>query len=430
MRIKKLVFRDGERFPILIGSDGIPLFYPTVYEAIMRRQINLASETLEADLRGIKLLYRWAEHQHIDLETRFKQGKFLTIHEIINLAKAFKYRSKSYFGSQKKLRDDQMAVKNQSKTSSLEKFRKSEPERQLLPASTKLLARRLYTAVGYLDWLAQIRTSWASTCSQEYEAFQKARLEMKKNLESRIPEIKRDEIYRREGLSKETQEILLEVIDPESSRNPWKNEFTRLRNQLFIHMLLKLGPRRSEILLTRTQRDINTRTNTLSIIRVPDDKDDPRRDEPNSKTLERELDFDEDLAKMVTTYITKIRNTIKGARGHDFLFVAANTGRPLSKSAVTKMFRVLREKVPDLPDDFTAHVLRHTMNDNFSEVCDETGVDEETEKKTRCYLNGWKDGSRTAEVYTRRYVKRKAQEVSLGMQEKISKGGKKDDGKK
>jgi len=430
MRINKLVFKNGERFSILVGSDGIPLFYPTVFETDMRRQINLASSTLDADLGIIKLLYRWAESQQIDLETRFKQGKFLAVHEIINLAKTFKYRSDSYFGNQEKLPDEQKAVKYQSKTISLEKFRKSEPERQLVLVSTKLFARRLNTAIGYLDWLAHIRTSWASTSSKEYEAFQKARLEMKKNLESRIPEIKRDENYRREGLSKETQDILLEVIDPESSRNPWKNEFTRLRNQLFIHMLLKLGPRRGEILLTRIQRDINTRTNTLSIIRIPDDKDDPRRDEPNAKTLERELDFDEDLAKMVTDYITKIRNTIKGARRHDFLFVAAKTGRPLSKAAVTKMFRVLREKVPELPDDFTAHVLRHTWNDNFSEECDETGVDEEIEKKTRCYLNGWKKGSRSADVYTQRYVKRKAQEVSLRRQEKISKGGIKGDEKK
>jgi len=49
---------------------------------------------------------------------------------------------------------------------------------------------------------------------------------------------------------------------------------------------------------------------------------------------------------------------------------------------------------------------------------------QETEKKTRCYLNGWKDGSKSAVVYTRRFIRRKAQEVSLKMQEKIAKGKK------
>lgn len=372
-----LVFKNGERFPILLGTEGVPLFFPTVYETTMRRQVNLASATLSADLSAIKFLYSWAAQKNIDIEKRFHQGECLTVSEIENLTKAFKYRSDHYDKDEDIFSVDQKLSKKPLKVRSLEAFRKVEYRKTISGVVTETTARRLYVICSYLDWLAQVRTSWVSMSSKEYEAFRIARTTMKENIEARIPEVKRDESKKREGLSKKNQDLLLEVIDPTSPRNPWHDWFVRLRNQLFIKLFIELGPRRGEILLVRIGRDFNASANKLAITRVPDDKDDPRRDEPNAKTLEREYPLSDDLAKLLNDYITEVRNTIKGAHRHDYLFVAARTGRPMSKSAVTKLFRELREKVPELPKDLTSHVLRHTMNDNFSEECDESGIDEE-----------------------------------------------------
>jgi len=431
MKTKMLVLKNGERFPILLGDDGIPLFYPTVYEAVMRRQINLASATLSADLCAIKFLYSWAKHRHIDLEERFHKAQFLTLKEIDDLADAFKSRVDYFFDDIPFFNPDGNAnPRKPLKVKCLEAFRVRELSRPADTVSSDTAARRLYVAAAYLDWLAQTRTTWISQQSQLYENTHIARTQMKGNLEARIPEISRNETDPRQGITQEVQDLLLAVIDPASSENPWKDKFTRIRNQLFIHLLLELGPRRGELLLLRIGRDINIGSNILTIRRVPDDKDDPRADEPNAKTLEREIPLSDKLARMVFDYINSVRNTLKGARSHDFLFVAAKSGKPLSKSAASKIFRVLRSKVPGLPENLTPHVLRHTWNDNFSKECEDSGVPEETEKKTRNYLAGWKKGSRTAEVYTRRFVKRKAQEVSLKLQEKIAKGRKTDGEKK
>lgn len=87
MNTKILVFKNGERFPILLENDGIPLFYPTVYETSMRRQVNVASATILADLSAIKFLYSWAETSSIDIEQRFHKGEFLTVTEIEDLTK-------------------------------------------------------------------------------------------------------------------------------------------------------------------------------------------------------------------------------------------------------------------------------------------------------------------------------------------------------
>jgi integrase len=108
-----------------------------------------------------------------------------------------------------------------------------------------------------------------------------------------------------------------------------------------------------------------------------------------------------------------------GARKHDFLFVSEDNGAPLSISSLTKIFLILRTKCPDLPRDLSAHVLRHTWNDRYSETMDKRQVAEESEKKMRSYLMGWSETSGTAAIYTRRHIRKRAQEASLAMQERL-----------
>lgn len=63
---------------------------------------------------------------------------------------------------------------------------------------------------------------------------------------------------------------------------------------------------------------------------------------------------------------------------------------------LNKIFVVLRRKCPDLPRDLVARVLRHTWNDQFSDIMDRKKVSEETEKKIRSRQMGWSETSATA----------------------------------
>jgi integrase len=81
---------------------------------------------------------------------------------------------------------------------------------------------------------------------------------------------------------------------------------------------------------------------------------------------------------------------------------------------------VLRRKCPDLPDDLSPHVLRHTWNDHFSELMDEKGVPEEIEHKMRSRLMGWSETSKTATTYTRRHVHKRARAAALQLQRSIA----------
>jgi integrase len=211
---------------------------------------------------------------------------------------------------------------------------------------------------------------------------------------------------------------LIEVVQPGSKENPWKGVHAKERNALIVKWLLTLGIRRGELLGVRVS-DIDFQANEVLIARRADDPDDPRANEPNTKTRDRLLSLDEELAVLTRRYVTGERRRIEGARRHDCLFVANGTGAPLSLSGLNKIFVVLRTKCPGLPDELSPHVFRHTWNDEFSDVMDRQKVSEETEKKMRARLMGWSETSGTAAVYTRRHTARKAKAASLALQSKL-----------
>lgn len=124
------------------------------------------------------------------------------------------------------------------------------------------------------------------------------------------------------------------------------------------------------------------------------------------------------LLKLTLDYIVHTRNTVKGARKNEFLFVSTRSGFPLSLGAVNKIFSEIESAFPKDFSSLTPHVLRHTWNESFSDQCDASGVDKETEIEARKYAMGWKDGA-TAASYLRRYIARVTNEKSLAMQAKI-----------
>jgi hypothetical protein len=428
LRVKLLVSKRGERFPVLLADDGMPLFYPTVYEAAMRRQVHLASATLSIDLSAIKFLYTWAALNNVDFEKRFHQGEFLDTSEVQSLANALNHRFDLYYRNPHALQRKATRASKPRKVRSLEAFHQAEPKKVSTSVDRETYGRRLYIVCKYLDWLAGVRTTWATSASRYHDTFELARMRMKESFQSRYPKLALHQQGKREGLSEKQQEVLMGAIAADSPRNPWKDDLTRRRNELLIHLLLAFPTRRGEILQVRIRRDVDTQGNKLYVRRAPDDKADPRRDEPNAKTLERDYDLPHDLAKMLSDYIIDVRSTVRGARFHDFLFVAAKTGEPLSKSGFTKIFSHLRKKIPELPSNLCGHMTKNTWNDNFSKECDDNHIPEEEEMQTREFLNGWKKGSRTAGIYTVRHVRKKAQEANLKMQEKIAKGRKKHEG--
>ncbi|MGH3427997.1 MAG: tyrosine-type recombinase/integrase, partial [Mycobacteriales bacterium] len=132
----------------------------------------------------------------------------------------------------------------------------------------------------------------------------------------------------RKGLLQTEVDAVLAVMDPTSPTNPWKGEHTKERNFLIAKWLIGLGIRRGELLNVRID-DIDFQTERVTIERRPDDKRDPRSNQPRVKTRGRELPLGSTLTALTHAYVRTRRAAQGNARKHGYLFVANGTGAPL-----------------------------------------------------------------------------------------------------
>jgi integrase len=399
--VRLVVMGSGERLPLLVDrASGEPLYLPTIYALTTGRMKGRATSTIGQSLRAIGWLIDFLKSAEIDLEARLLDGRFLLIHEIDRLARHCRRR-----GQSGELAVQKSVVRPLTKPVS----RKAE-------VSSEVAGTRIAYIANYLQWWVDYTVRNRRLDRQQADSFAKITARALLALRERGRSGKKPSSPRR-GLTREQQAVLEDMIHPTSPRNPWKSEVVKARNALMIRWWLDLGLRRGE-LLGVSITDIDFRQNEVHILRRADDPDDPRREQPNAKTLARVLPINRSLAAETHTYITRIRNQSNAARRHGFLFVE-RAGAPISLDAVNKLFVELRQaSAGELPADLSPHVLRHTWNDRFSDIADEKRIPEERERRQREYLMGWRVGSNAAATYTKRSTERRAAEASLLLQTK------------
>lgn len=410
--VRTVIFESGERFPVLIDRDsGMPLFDPTVYCVSELRARNKATNTIDQALRSIMVLLTFLKTNQIDLRERFLNGALFNLSEIDELISISR---KSY--SPRDSRDKGSFSSNFHKPLSFEKVRTLSIKSASNNVCSHTAANRIRVIRDYLKW--HVNRHLLKNPKNEY--LKQSWLQCSEILNARIPRIRRfNSVGAREGLPEQQIKRLLEVIDPSFESNPWKSSHARERNNLIVLWFLLLGIRRGELLNIKIS-DIDSRRNLVTIARRADDKDDVRRKQPLVKTRDRILELSPALLKLTLNYIIHTRNKVKGARKNKFLFVSTRSGRPLSFSAVSKIFKEIESSFPKEFSSLTPHLLRHTWNELFSEQCDASQVDRETEVEARKYAMGWKDGA-TAAIYLRRYIARVSNKESLAIQAKLFK---------
>ena len=416
--VKTLMLSNGERLPVLIDQeDGMPLFAPTVYSVTEVRARNRAYNTIDQLLRHLMVFHIFLDQRGIDLDARLIQGRVLDLGEIDDLVRVCRMPMAD-FVTQGEWKADQIKP---ACATPLEKIRlrRSAFPKAINSASA---SNRVRAIRDYLSWLVTAQMLKLPAGSATFSSLQDAGKFANQTLSARVSGVgSKNTIGMREGLAPEVRARLLIVIARQSPENPWKGAFTKARNELIFRWLHAFGLRRGELLNVKVS-DIDFRKEVVTIVRRADDPEDPRRQEPCVKTRDRKIPIAPDLCRMTYDYVVKVRRQLVGARKHEFLFVADKTGSPMSLSAFNKSFSFLRGKVPDLPDDFSPHVLRHTWNDNFSAAMDQRNIPAAEEQKMRSFLMGWSETSGTAFHYTKRHTRQKANEVSLQMQAEMTGG--------
>lgn len=412
--VKTFLFESGERFPILIErSTGLPLFDPLVFVLSVMRARNRASATIAQANRAFIVLYLFLDEQGIDLDSRLDKGMLLSFGEIDLLLRNCRIPLEQL--------EPDLKVKDQKSKHSRNVPEGRHIERPLLvkqidPESAAI--RCLYIR-DYLRWLIQDRLLRLQAGHPFFASLSNVLEIVIDAISARIPfRGSQNTLRKREGLPVESIQQLRQTIDPASPLNPWMGGHVRLRNALIIEFFLILGPRRGELLNIKIS-DINLQLGQLLISRRADDPADPRVNQPCVKTRDRKLPISAPLAQLLQQYILQERRKNKGAKKHEFLFVANGTGSPLTLAGLNKVFVWLRRHCTFLPEDFSPHALRHTWNEEFSRTMDRQGVPEAKEQQMRAYLMGWAKDSVSAATYTKRHIQNKARAVSLDLQGRL-----------
>ncbi|WP_295968044.1 tyrosine-type recombinase/integrase [uncultured Xanthomonas sp.] len=414
-RVKTVRFESGERLPMLLYKEsGSPLWHPTLFLVTELRATGLATSTLEQAARAVMIAHQVFSYLGIDIHDRIGRGRLLTLGEVDMLTKLAGLRQDELDAM---IEGDESSSEVFSRVVPLEQARKKAKATDPAQVGAETKATRLAYIRDYISWLTAGRRLKLDVDHAHNSSLHEAAQTFVGLISARMPSRDSGQTGR-QGVDAEVRARILDVIDPASSHNPWKNRHVRVRNQLIFLWLLLLGVRNGELLATYAS-DVNIRTGDVAIVRRSGNPEERRNSAPLVKTKGRLLALGPDLAELIKVYITEERAKIKGARRHPYLFVATGTGHPLSKPALNKLFRELRSKVPGLPDDLSPHVLRHTWNDDFSELMDGRGVSAEDEERMRTQAMGWSPRSKMASHYTKRHVQRKSNEASLEMQAKV-----------
>jgi len=401
-KINSFVMPNGERYSLLVNAQsGLPLYYPNLFVTTQVRNRSLSHSTMVSSLDGITALLNFMAIRNDNVEARFVKHQFLDIHELDAI--------RDY--CQHKFRDKR---KNADVN---RKFTPAAPYELVKKVSSNTQYVRLTIISHYIKWLAELLSGEAREKSVSIRISK-----MAKGLKARRPIRKnRNDGLVEKGLDKKQLEILFELFRPESELNPFENKFVRVRNRLMFLVLFHLGIRGGELLNIRI-RDIDFNCNQLRVVRRADEKDDPRIDQPRAKTRDRLLPLKDTLVKEIHSYIVQVRKKIVRPGQPDFLFVThkegPSKGLPISISGYRKVMNVVRMVSPIL-FNFTGHQLRHAWNEKFSELMDtmDNKPSEELQEEIRSNIMGWRPGSGTAASYNKRFIRNKAQEAALALQD-------------
>lgn len=422
-KVKTITTPTGESFPLLINSDtGIPDIYPTLFILTQVRARGKAAATVKYILNNISFFKLLLERYNLSeklLTKRFEEGRIFQPYELEGIVEDCRFEVDEITKDMLNDKDDELPFLKNFSTKSLEKFRGKNSFRKRKFVARETAGNRLRTIRDYIIWMANMELSRAKPASLVFLTLKDNIADFREKIDARIPSKSSGSLIDgKEGLSDEEEDVLVNVINRKSEDNPFRGEFLKSRNEVIFLWLLTLGMRKGELLNVKIS-DIDFRNKRVSILRRADDIDDPRTDKPNVKTRGRDLYLTTKIMEITEHYILEHRSKLRGAKKHEYLIVSDKDGSPLGLEAVAVTFRRLRTKFPELPSNFSAHILRHTWNGNFSKLAEKKGLSEEKEQQQREYLMGWRPGSSSAENYLKRYIRQEANEAIRDMGEQL-----------
>ncbi|MFS1424410.1 site-specific integrase [Shewanella sp. 10N.286.48.B5] len=403
------IFDNGERYPILMGEDGMPHFYVTLYVTTKLRT-EMVFNTIANRLKAILWLFEWEKMHTRCLIEEFEQAQFLTVEDILSLRDHMKLNAaeqKKYDTGKSKLK---RRVINLNDSASI--------TNTVASVGRDHHYNRLTAVAAYLHFLATVTNQHRNS-----PEVSKAISHMSKTIKQHRPK------GRGHNVSKELDSNdfpdglfgdFMDVANLDNPLNPFKNYKVKVRNSLIFRLLRSVGIRRGEVLsLSMSYLELHGDKPFIWVRRKHDDKHDSRLHQPVSKTKERKLPISKELAQLLDSYILNERASTPNSSKHPYLFIThrkcATQGQPISVSYFNSDIIGKMKSVDPRFLVINAHLFRHEWNHDFSRICDANGIPPEKEAQMRMYLMGH-SSEKSGDIYNKRHTRKKARKASLEQQ--------------
>jgi len=397
---------------VLVDDQGSPLFLPNVYATLHYRDVGSSSATIKKALRALGMAYLWASARKLDLHAVISSESFLSIEQCEDLAFFLRLDRPS--------QDHELAVSLEElppRVVRLEQVRGGLHQKasELTACSAEEGAYRIRIVAAFLEFqLARVEQGLPRPAPGA--AKEKAAHPSIRRLKALIPKVSNaDESDALEGMDEVTMAFADEIFSPTSEANPFRTDFIKHRNHLVYRMLSDNGMRRSELRFVQVE-DVSYANNRVRI-RV-------------SKTQGRTVPISSTTALAFHHFVVEHWSKIPAKqRAHGYLFTTAE-GRHICADTINLIFRTVRKKAHELPEDFAPHALRRTWNDRFSTKVDkappEKRISKNEEEQMRNRLMGWRKDSQMSARYSRRTIRVKSDQIAEELANEIAAGKKKD----
>lgn len=401
-QVKSLPYAGEERC-LMYRQDGDLAIYPAMY--MMKRREQISANSQKAINTEIKRLELWAELRDIDFQHAMVYGECLSPAQVYDLADHFSIE----MADLKKLVDSRALDKNKMYNS----FTRLEPvtvNKGLSLVSdyllflgqygNSILGRRSDPATqALLDRRAKRLRKPTGSSERGKKTYHPGSIaaELSENRPKAV-------ISRLNGSSDRTlKEFVLwySLCDPHKI---WpKNEARAIRNHLIICLFLATGMRGGELMQLKFE-DVVRRLTSFDVKNRRHDPDDPRKLQPQAKTLDRRLKVS-DVVWDVYERWSEHHADISWRCGEESPFIIINVardpkfyGRPMTTKGVDNVIKEAFE-FAELPP-LSKHKLRHARVQDLAQLAVEKGWTDEEWRKAATYLFGWSDTSSMPSHYS------------------------------
>lgn len=413
-QIKNLVFSNGERYPILMDSNGTPDYWITLYVTEKLRPSQTQSSIINT-LGHLIHLKLWEEINNRNLIEEFTESKFLSNEDAYSIRDHCMLDSRSLRKWLKRSKNNVVRFPSASAANFM----------PIQSVSSNHTSNRMAHIASYLDFIVRVLLKNKLL----KESVSTSITNMNKSLLANKPKGNKGKGLAADPNSKsappEAFSRILEIVKEDSPDNPFKGTDVKLRNAIIFEVMNTTGMRAGEILALQID-DINFHDNAISVVRRHDAIEDPRKRQPVAKTRARRILISATLTERLKNYIMENRAATDKAKGHPYIFVTHKRGNyfgePISNS--TFVNRIVKPAIavsPELLEEVTRHGFRHNFNYNLSKRIDAINaaakinpdIDPVTEKdeiQIRKRINGWISDN-SAEVYNLRHIREEADRV-------------------